>query len=154
MAVHSGVFQKCQTTMCVPSITVTYGQDAEGQKYIHSSAISAQRKKTYKSYNVWADIQCSYSVRENNEAMWWCPCYWITWNTTSHHLQSAANITARHATLYHLWVSQPQQARPTNMYSTEACKPHDYTGKSCKYHWRLWILPSWSQSNILGWCRN
>jgi len=153
VAVHSGVFQKCQTTMCVPSITVTYGQDADGQKYIHSSAISAQRKKHTKvtmfeqAFNV-------LTLWENNEAMWWCPYYWITWNTTSHHLQSAANITARHAALYHLWVSQPQQARPTNMYSTEACKAHGYTGKSCKYHWRLWILPSWSQSNIHGWCRN
>jgi len=45
VVVHSGVFQKCQTTMCVPSITVTYGQDAEGQKSIHISAISVQRKK-------------------------------------------------------------------------------------------------------------
>jgi len=46
VAVHSGtrMFQKCQSTMCVPSITVTFGQHAECQKNIYSSAIGAQRK--------------------------------------------------------------------------------------------------------------
>ena len=161
MAVHSGMVQKCQSTVCVPSITVTCWQDGESQKYIYSSAIDAQRKKHTKVIMFEQTLNV-LTLWEHNEVMWLCPFYWIKWNTTSHHLQKCCQYYSK---IYYSVSSRSKPATAGKAYKhvehrrmlvtwDENLQTSWYTGKRCKYHWILQILPLWSQSKIHGWLRN